>query len=232
MMKRKLPLLAALAVVAAALAVFLPNAFGSVSTDQSDYAPGSVVTISGDNSNNAGYTSGETVHVDVSGPNGYASSCDGVADDSGAWSCQVTLNADDSAVGSYTYTATGQSSGVSESGSFTDAPMGAGSLCANVSGHGSAVCGDISSANVSTFASSPSCFAKSACTSADYRIVAATDAVDANGDNCLEVQIFWAQHGTSSLCATPSGNDLNFTFRAPSDGCNATVVSYESRNNV
>jgi hypothetical protein len=230
-MKRKLPLRALLAVAGAALVVSLPNAFGSVWTDQADYAPGSVVTISGDNSNSAGYIAGETVHVAVSGPNGYASSCEGVADDSGAWSCQVTLNGDDSAVGSYSYTATGQSSGVSESGAFTDAPIGSGSLCANVSGHGSAICGDLSSANVSTFTGSPTRYAQLAGTSADYRIAGATDAVDANGDHCLEVQVFWVLHGTSSLCATPSGNDLNFTFRAPSDGCNATIISYESKNN-
>src|SRR3970282_337561 len=43
--------------------------------DKPDYAPGSVVTISGDNSDGAGYLPGETVHVDVSGPNGYTASC-------------------------------------------------------------------------------------------------------------------------------------------------------------
>src|SRR3972149_4140278 len=80
-------------------------AFAAVWTDQADYSPGSVVTISGDNSDGAGYAAGETVHVDVSGPNGYAASCDGTADDNGAWSCQVTLNSDESAIGDYSYTA-------------------------------------------------------------------------------------------------------------------------------
>jgi len=94
----------------------------AVWTDQADYTPGSVVTISGDNSNGAGYLPGEAVHVDVSGPNGYASSCEAVADDNGAWSCQVTLWDSDLAVGDYTYTATGQTSSVTESGTFTDAP--------------------------------------------------------------------------------------------------------------
>src|SRR5437773_1288368 len=64
----------------------------AVGTNQADYAPGSVVTISGDNSDSAGYAAGETVHVDVSGPNGYAAACDGTADENGAWNCQVTLN--------------------------------------------------------------------------------------------------------------------------------------------
>jgi len=93
----------------------------AVTTDQADYAPGSVVTISGDNSDGAGYLPGETVHVDVSGPNGYTASCEAVADENGAWSCQVTLWDSELAVGEYTYTATGQTSGVSQSGTFTDA---------------------------------------------------------------------------------------------------------------
>ena len=96
-------------------------AFASVSTDQADYAPGDVVTISGDNSDGAGYLAGETVSVAVSGPNGYEASCEGLADENGAWSCQVTLWDSLDAVGDYTYTATGQQSGVSESGTFTDA---------------------------------------------------------------------------------------------------------------
>src|SRR4051812_37181919 len=99
----------------------VPPASAYVWTDQADYHPGSVVTIHGDNSNGAGYAAGETVHVDVSGPNDYTASCDATADESGTWSCQVTLASDDSALGAYAYTATGQSSGAAESGTFTDA---------------------------------------------------------------------------------------------------------------
>jgi hypothetical protein len=116
--------IAALAVVA--LIVGLAGAaFASVSTNQADYSPGSTVTISGDNSNGAGYRPGETVQVQVSGPNAYTSSCTGTVADDGTWSCQVTLNSGDSAVGNYSYTATGTQSGVSEQGTFTDAqPVG------------------------------------------------------------------------------------------------------------
>jgi hypothetical protein len=96
-------------------------AMAAVWTDQADYVPGSVVTISGDNSDGAGYLAGETVHLAVTGPNGYEATCEAVADDAGAWSCQVTLNGDESAVGEYSYIATGQDSGVSQSGTFTDA---------------------------------------------------------------------------------------------------------------
>ena len=113
---------AAVALATALLFGTVSNAFATVWTDQPDYAPGSVVTISGDNSNGAGYLAGETVHVDVSGPNGYASTCEGVADANGAWSCQVTLWDSALAGGDYAYTATGLTSGVTESGTFTDVP--------------------------------------------------------------------------------------------------------------
>jgi hypothetical protein len=96
------------------------SASAAVTTDQPSYAPGSAVTISGDNSDNAGYLPGETVSVNVAEPSGQSLSCSGVADGNGAWSCQVTLNPDASAVGSYTYTATGETSAVSQSGTFKD----------------------------------------------------------------------------------------------------------------
>jgi hypothetical protein len=111
----------ALVLMTALLTMTSVAAYAAVSTDQSDYAPGSVVTISGDNSNGAGYAAFETVHVDVSGPNGYQSSCEGAADENGAWSCQVTLWDSLDAVGIYAYTATGLTSGATESGTFTDA---------------------------------------------------------------------------------------------------------------
>jgi hypothetical protein len=105
-------------VIAAVALVAVSSA--AVSTDQADYAPGSVVTIRGDNSNGAGYLAGETVSVAVSGPNSYQASCDAVPDDTGAWSCQVTLWDNELAEGEYTYVATGLTSGVSETGYFTD----------------------------------------------------------------------------------------------------------------
>jgi hypothetical protein len=92
----------------------------AVWTDQTDYSPGSVVTFNGDNSDGAGYQAGETVHVAVNGPGSIAPSCDATADASGAWSCQITLGTGAAAIGGYTYTATGQTTGVSQSGTFTD----------------------------------------------------------------------------------------------------------------
>jgi len=68
--KRNLALGLSLA-VALSLLVAPLKALAAVWTDLPDYAPGSVVTISGDNSDGAGYLAGETVYVDVNGPNGY-----------------------------------------------------------------------------------------------------------------------------------------------------------------
>jgi hypothetical protein len=95
-------------------------ASASVRTDQASYAPGATVTISGDNSDGAGYLPGEEVSVAVTGPGGVAKSCSAVADTLGTWSCQVTLASDASAVGSYSFAATGRTSGTSQSGSFGD----------------------------------------------------------------------------------------------------------------
>src|SRR5438132_5703182 len=112
----------AVGILSALSVVFgLPTgATAAVSTDQPTYAPGSTVTISGDNSDGAGYLEGETVDVGVSGPGEAAYSCSAGAGGSGAWSCQVTLASGASAVGSYAYTATGRTSGVSQEGSFGD----------------------------------------------------------------------------------------------------------------
>lgn len=96
------------------------TAMATVWTDQVDYSPGSIVTISGDNSDNAGYQSGETVNVSVNGPYNYDSKCSGTTDVNGAWSCQITLSSDYTAEGNYTYTAVGQISKVTQSGTFTD----------------------------------------------------------------------------------------------------------------
>jgi len=96
----------------------------NVWTDTQDYAPGSVVTISGGDNNlngdNVGFIAGETIHVEVTGPNGYTAACEAVADEYGKWSCQITLWSSELAVGDYLYTANGLTSGVSVSGAFTD----------------------------------------------------------------------------------------------------------------
>src|SRR5262245_46928381 len=112
-MKRKLPLLAA--VLAAAL-IAVPTALADVWTDQADYTPGSPVTIHG-----SGYSAFEGINIEVTAPYGQVSGTTD-ADPDGAFQWSFGLPSDDSAVGTYTYTATGVTSGISQSGSFTDAP--------------------------------------------------------------------------------------------------------------
>src|SRR5262245_33835095 len=96
--QRKSPAIVLSLVLALSLAVVAGIAQATVWTDKPDYSPGQVVTISGDNSDGAGYLAGETVDVNVVGPNGYTASCSGTADANGAWSCRVTLRSDSSAI--------------------------------------------------------------------------------------------------------------------------------------
>lgn len=101
-------------------------ASAAVSTDEEDYAPGSVVTISGNNdaSGAPGYVEGATVDVAVSGPNGWTAACSATAGAGGAWSCAITLDADPAiAVGDYSYIASSldvNGTPFSESGTFSD----------------------------------------------------------------------------------------------------------------
>ena len=89
-------------------------------TDKADYSPGSVVTLSGDNSMEDYFLPGDTMMVEVLGPNGYAAACDATVDEIGTWSCQVTLWANLNAVGDYSYTATSLLTGEVFSGKFSD----------------------------------------------------------------------------------------------------------------
>ena len=106
------------------------SAWAQVWTDQEDYAPGSVVTISGGNDENGapGYVTGAAVDVIITGPHDPAyesTTCQNVmVGDNGAWSCILTLWSElDWAVGSYTYTAASiaaDGSPIIETGAFTD----------------------------------------------------------------------------------------------------------------
>ncbi len=92
-------------------------------TDRPEYEPGSTVTIFGDNRDGAGYLAGETGRVTVMQPVlPDPLVCEAVADEAGAWSCEVELSAEEElAVGDYSYTTLGLESGVSETHFFSDA---------------------------------------------------------------------------------------------------------------
>jgi hypothetical protein len=104
---------AALAGAALLALVSLRGALAAITTDKADYVPGSPVTIVGD-----GYTSQEKIDIVVNAPYGTVAGTS-TADAGGffRWSFRLaSVNAE----GSYTYTATGRLSGLSQSGSFTD----------------------------------------------------------------------------------------------------------------
>ena len=105
-------------------------------TDLEDYAPGSTVVFNGDNSNMAGFLPGETVRVNVVGPNGYTATCDAVVNEYGAWTCSVQLWDSELAMGAYTFAATGLTSGALAEGSFTDKSASVYGWVTDASGHG------------------------------------------------------------------------------------------------
>src|SRR6266540_2097820 len=123
-MKHKISIAISVAVILTMLVSTV--ALAEVWTDQADYEPGSIVTLSGNNDGNGapGYVAGNTVNVAVSGPNGWASSCTATVGADGSWSCTITLDADPAiAVGDYSYTATStdvNGNSISENGTFTD----------------------------------------------------------------------------------------------------------------
>lgn len=94
----------------------------NVQPQQSNDQPAleSIVTFSGNNAQGAGYIPGETVHVDVRGPNAEIFACDTKVDQTGAWSCSVNLWKDNPITGIFYYKATGLKSGVSFTGSFSN----------------------------------------------------------------------------------------------------------------
>ncbi len=93
------------------------SAFAAIWTDKDDYSPGETVTISGDE-----YAAGETVDIAVSAPYGQVIG-QSSADEAGNFVWQFILPNDDSALGEYSYTATGRESGISFNGTFTDASV-------------------------------------------------------------------------------------------------------------
>jgi hypothetical protein len=115
--------IAALAVAAVVALAGARLAGATVWTDLPDYSPGSTVWIQGNNANGADYRSGETVDVSVQGPNGYAANCSATVNGAGYWVCSIALWDSYLAVGSYTYTALGRTSGTTESGQFWDSNL-------------------------------------------------------------------------------------------------------------
>ncbi len=87
---------------------------------EEDTTPQSTVVFSGNNNNNEGYLPGETVHVDVRGPDGTILTCDALVTASGSWSCSVNLWQNSKLIGTFYYQVVGRQSGVTFTGSFSN----------------------------------------------------------------------------------------------------------------
>jgi hypothetical protein len=197
-------------------------AVAQVFTDKADYAPGSTVTISGDNSNGAGYLVGETVHVEVFGPEGYAgASCEDTVTTAGSWSCKITLPID-APPGEYPYTATGLTSGVTESSSFTDA-IAPGSLCNTPAA--STQCAGATSLAVHNSTH----YKLQVGTKVTGKIVGATD-IPCSGT--VSVIIKSSTLGNTTVKGSVNSKcTITFSYTAPKNGCDTSIVAYSSNGN-
>jgi hypothetical protein len=200
---------------ALALIVVL-GASAAVWTDLPDYAPGSVVTIRGDNSDGAGYQAGETVHVDVAGPNGYATMCEGVADDAGAWSCEITLWANDLAIGSYNYTASGQASAVQQTGTFLDGNAPGSLYCPSLPKYGN----------------NPTHYAMPVGSTTTCQIVGASDVQNGPVTVFIKTSNVGNLQVTGTAATVGGVRIITFTFTAPAAGCNTANLAYDKVGNT
>ena len=80
----------------------------------------SEVTFSGNNDQKAGYIPGETVQVDVRGPDGITNTCKAVVDQAGSWRCTVKLWRTTPVIGTFYYRVLGLTSNVKLINSFNN----------------------------------------------------------------------------------------------------------------
>ncbi len=208
--------LRAATVAVAALVVLLmagTAAFANVWTDRPDYAPGDTVLINGD-----GMTAGESVGVDVAFPDGsLAQHDDVVADDSGNFADSYVMPAD-APGGIYTVTATGADSGNTYSTTFD--PNGNGALNCPLTAH------------------NPTHYNLQVGTTVTCTIDGASEV---SGESTTDVIIKSSDLGnttvTGTVTGTGSSTQITFSWTAPYNGCNTTIVAYKteglnSNNNV
>jgi uncharacterized repeat protein (TIGR01451 family) len=195
------------AVVAAVMTVGLiaGSARADVWTDRNVYQPGDTVSISGD-----GMQAGESVSVDVFLPDAsLAQHHDVLADGQGNFSDSYTLPSD-APSGDYTVVATGAQSGNSYTTTFD--PIGAGALnCPTLTVH------------------NPTHYKLPVGTSVTCTI---DGAEEVSGQSTTTVFIKSSTLGNTEVTGTVTGTGENtqitFSFTAPRDGCDTTVVAYDN----
>ena len=179
-------------------------ALADVWTDRNVYQGGDTVLINGD-----GMQAGESVGVDVFLPDGsLAQHHDVAADDAGTFSDTYTL-ALDAPSGDYSVVATGASSGATFSTTFD--PIGAGALNCNLPVH------------------NPTHYKLEAGTTVTCTIDGASEV---SGESTTTVYIKSSSLGNTAVTGTVTGTgdstQITFTFTAPADGCDTTIVAYDS----
>jgi uncharacterized repeat protein (TIGR01451 family) len=179
-------------------------ALADVWTDRTVYNAGDTVAISGD-----GMQASESVGVDVFLPDGsLAQHHDVVADDLGNFSDTYTLPMD-APSGDYTVVATGAESGQTFTTTFD--PIGAGSLNCPLQVH------------------NPTHYKLQVGTTVTCTIDGASEV---SGQSTTTVFIKSSTLGNTQVVGTVTGTGSNtqitFTFTAPADGCDGTVVAYEN----
>jgi uncharacterized repeat protein (TIGR01451 family) len=195
------------AVVAVVMTVGLiaGSARADVWTDRNVYQAGDTVHISGD-----GMQAGESVGVEVFLPNAsLAQHHDVSADSQGNFSDSYTLPAD-APSGDYTVVATGAQSGNSFTTTFD--PIGAGALnCPTLTVH------------------NPTHYKLQAGSTVTCTIDGASEV---SGQSTTTVYIKSTPLGNSQVTGTVTGigdnTQITFTFTAPGNGCDTTIVAYDS----
>ena len=179
-------------------------ALADVWTDRTVYNAGDTVSISGD-----GMQAGESVGVDVFLPDGsLGQHHDALADDLGNFSDTYTLPSDAQS-GDYSVVATGAESGQTYSTTFD--PIGAGSLNCPLPVH------------------NPTHYKLEAGTTVTCTIDGASEV---SGQTTTTVFIKSSTLGNTQVVGTVTGTGSNtqitFTFTAPENGCDTTIVAYEN----
>jgi uncharacterized repeat protein (TIGR01451 family) len=195
------------AVVAVVMTVGLiaGSAWANVWTDRNVYQAGDTVSINGD-----GMQAGESVGVEIFLPDAsLAQHHDVAADDQGNFSDSYTLPAD-APSGDYTVVATGAESGNSYSTTFD--PIGAGALnCPTLPIH------------------NPTHYKLQVGTSVTCTIDGASEV---SGQSTTTVYIKSSALGNTAVTGTVTGTGTNtqitFSFTAPGDGCDTTIVAYDN----
>jgi hypothetical protein len=202
----------------------------SITTDKTDYVPGSIVTVTG-----SGFQPDELVTLVFSETPPYNPdvTLSSTADDSGAFTngaFVVPANAD---LTSFTVVATGVSSGLTAQTTFTDALPGKGSLCAAVTGAGDTICPSATGAVGvvgDPSASTNQRYRQVLGSTATYVIIGAVDAVvdGATGPCPGQVNMHLENPiaGQVNFCSS-NFDGSTITFVAPSLGCQITLVDYK-----